>query len=247
MAAGSWNFCLCTRGLSRNPGPCSMYCSGTRGTSRNPKPFSLKCADCSLMSPGLSIRDVGVGRVGGSVQSGASPRCSLARSSELSVGDVGEADVGARLSPGRAVKGAENRVRVNFATIWRGSGRLSDTTLLAFFMISQSRCLHDWRLYCTGCPGSFCGQPLVRSDMGGVGGVGRAFCCRRYRLLLHWDPCWSRPGLDPGDADARGAGPGTVAISGLLAGFDSLLNGPSRRRGCMSRRRGSSGGVWDGL
>ena len=54
---------------------------------------------------------MGVSKVGGSVQSGASPRSSLTRSLELPVGDVGEAAVGARLSPGRAIEGVENLVR----------------------------------------------------------------------------------------------------------------------------------------
>ena len=67
MAAGIWACCSCTRSSSRIPGPCSVYCSGTRGTSSNPGPCSLKCADWSLLSPGLFVGDVGVGRVGGSV------------------------------------------------------------------------------------------------------------------------------------------------------------------------------------
>ena len=51
---------------------------------------------------------MGVGRVVGSVRSGASTGCSLVMSPELSVGDVGEAAMGARLSPRCAVKGEEN-------------------------------------------------------------------------------------------------------------------------------------------
>ena len=77
----------------------------------NPGTYSLNCADWSLLSPGLSVEDVGVGRVGGSVRSDASPRCALKRSSELPIRDLGEADVDARLSPGCAVKGVENLVR----------------------------------------------------------------------------------------------------------------------------------------
>ena len=80
-------------------------------------PYSLKCADWSLLSLGLSLGDVGVGRAGGSVRSGASPRCSLVKSSELPVGDVGGAAVGARLSPRCAVKGVENRVRKDEALL----------------------------------------------------------------------------------------------------------------------------------
>ena len=66
-----------------------MYCSGTRGPSRNPGLCSLKCADWRPLSPGLFVGDVGVGRVGSSLCVGASSRCSLSRSSELGVGDVG--------------------------------------------------------------------------------------------------------------------------------------------------------------
>ena len=67
MAAGSWACCSYTRGSSSNPGPCCLYCSGKRGMSRKPGTCSLKCDDWSLTSPVLSVRDVGVGRVVGSV------------------------------------------------------------------------------------------------------------------------------------------------------------------------------------
>ena len=73
-------------GSSWNPRQRSLYCSGTRGPSRNSGPCSLKCTDWRPLSPGLSVRDVGVGRAGGSVCSGASPLCSLSRSSELGDG-----------------------------------------------------------------------------------------------------------------------------------------------------------------
>ena len=86
-------------GSSQNPVPCSLYFSGTRGPSRNPGLCSLNCADWRLLSPGLSVRDVGIGRAGGIVQSGASPRRSLERSSELPVGDVGGGLLWARDSP----------------------------------------------------------------------------------------------------------------------------------------------------
>ena len=95
-------------GSSRNPGSCSLYYSGTRGLSRNPGPCSLKCSYWRLLSLGLSVRDVVVGRAGGSVRSGASPRCSIVRSLELAVGDVGGAAVGARLSPRHFVEGVGN-------------------------------------------------------------------------------------------------------------------------------------------
>ena len=67
-------------GSSRNPRLCSLYCSGTRGLSRNPGPCSLKCVDWRPLSQVLYVGYVGVGRAGGSVCSGASPRCSLSRS-----------------------------------------------------------------------------------------------------------------------------------------------------------------------
>ena len=97
-----------------------MYCSGTRGPSRNPGPCSLKYADWRLLSLGLSVGDVGVGRAWGSVRSGASPRCSISRSSELGVGDVWGSAVGARLSPRRAVKGVETFVWQDKAPPLRG-------------------------------------------------------------------------------------------------------------------------------
>ena len=81
---------------------------------------------------------------------------------------------------------------VTFATIWCGSGRRSNTTLLPFFVRNQSRYQRAWRLCCSEI-GSFCGQHLVMSDWWGVRGFGRAFCCGRDGLLLRWDPCWSRP------------------------------------------------------
>ena len=132
---------------------------------------------------------------------------------------------------------------VTFATIWHGSGRRSDTTLLFFFVRSQSQSLLAWRLCCTGYPGSFCRQPLVRSDLWGIGGFGRYFCCGRDGLFLLWHPCRSRPGLALCDADARGAVPGMGATPGLLAGFASLLNDPSRQSGRIDRCWGSSGSV----
>ena len=67
----------------------------------------MNCAEWSLLSLGLSVVDVGVRRVGGSVRSGASPMCSLAKISELSVGELWEAAVGARLSRICAVEGVE--------------------------------------------------------------------------------------------------------------------------------------------
>ena len=132
---------------------------------------------------------------------------------------------------------------VTFATIWRGNRRRSDTTLLYFFVRSQSCCLRTWRLCCAWCPGSFCGQPLVRSVLWGARGFGRAFFCGRDFLLLRWDPCRSHTGLAPGEADARGAGSGICTTSGLLRGFTSLLNGPSCWRGRVDWHQGISGGV----
>ena len=81
-----------------------------KGPYGNPGPCSMKCADWRLLSLGLSVGEVGVGSAGGSVRSGASPRCSLLRSSELAIRDVGRATVGARLYPRRAVEGVENLV-----------------------------------------------------------------------------------------------------------------------------------------
>ena len=79
----------------------------------------------------------------------------------------------------------------------------------------------------------------MRSGLGvGVGDVGRAFFGGRYGLLLRWDSGWLRPGLAPGDTDSGDVGPGTGAAVGILAGFVSLFNGPSRRRGRVARRRG---------
>ena len=143
--------------------------------------------------------------------------------------------------PCAARRGASHLV--TFATIWRVSGRRSDTTLLSFLLRIQGQCLHAWRLCCARCPGSFCGKPLVRLDLGRVVGFGRAFCCGRDGLLICWYLCQTRPGLDPGDADARGAGSCTGTTSRLLVGFASLLNDPSIQQGRMARRRGSSGGV----
>ena len=72
------------------------------------------------MSPVLFVGDVGVRRAGGSVCSGASPRCSLSMSSEFGVGDVGGLAVGARLSPGRAVEGVGTFVWQDAAPSLRG-------------------------------------------------------------------------------------------------------------------------------
>ena len=143
--------------------------------------------------------------------------------------------------PCAARRGASNQIA--FDTTWRGSGRRSDKTLFSFFVRNQGQCLHDWRLCCDGWPVPFCGQPLLRSDLGGVGGAGRAFLGGRDGILLLWDLGRLCLGMAPGDADARGAGHGMVATAGLLAGFVPLINGPSRRHGCMAWLQGSSGGV----
>ena len=113
-----------------------------------------------------------------------------------------------------ARRGASNQVI--FATIWRGNGRRSDMTLLSLFVRSQGRCLRAWWLCCNGCPDPFCGQPLLMSDLAGVGDFGRAFQGGRDRILLCWDLGRSRLGLDPGDTDGRGAGPGTSATASFL-------------------------------
>ena len=53
-----------------------------------------------------------------------------------------------------AIPGAFNQVIS--ATIWWGSGRRSDTTLISFFARSQGRCWQAWWLCYDGCPGLFC-------------------------------------------------------------------------------------------
>ena len=86
-------------------------CTALVRPCRNPGPCSLKCDYRSLLSQGLSVGAWVSGGWGVSVQSGASPRCSLARTSELPVRDVGKAAVGEILSPRRAIEGVENLVR----------------------------------------------------------------------------------------------------------------------------------------
>ena len=127
-----------------------------------------------------------------------------------------------------------NYNQVAFATIWRGSGRCSDTTLLSFFVMSQGRCLRAY---------PFRGQPLLQLDLGGVGDVGRDFCGGRDGLLLRWDTGWLCPCLASGYMDARGSGTGTGATAGLLAGFIALFNGPSFQRGYVARCPDISEGV----
>ena len=78
------------------------------------------------MSLILSVGDVDIGRVVGRVRSGSFPRCSLARSPELSAGDVREAAAGARLSPGCAVEGVDNCARRDEEILTRFSSLRSD-------------------------------------------------------------------------------------------------------------------------
>ena len=59
-----------------------------------------------VLTPSLADR-----KFGGSVRGVTSTGCSLVMPPKLSVGDVGEAAVGARLAPELTVRGVESRAR----------------------------------------------------------------------------------------------------------------------------------------